>query len=271
MSAGATQTRDFSWLTRSIPPAAQRCGARRDLGLGGAGPDGADEPRAARDADAPTDLASAAFPFATSQIIDMGYARVRASRITYVGELGWELYIPTEFAQSVFDVIVAAGAPFGLQLAGYHALNCLRIEKAYRHWGHDISDEDTPLEAGLAVRGRWTSPAASSAASALLEQRAAGVRRRLVAFASCGSRPICSTTTSRSGATGRWSAVSARGCSGTPSAPRSVSATSPREKEPVNAEWLANGRYEVEIAGERIPARVSLRPFYDPAGERVKS
>src|SRR3979409_343527 len=78
-----------------------------------------------------------------------GSARVRASRITYVGELGYELYIPTEFAQSVYDMIVSAGSSFGLRLAGYHALNSLRMEKAYRHWGHDISDEDTPLEAGL--------------------------------------------------------------------------------------------------------------------------
>src|SRR5256886_12697926 len=101
------------------------------------------------------DLSTAAFPFATSQIIDLGYARVRASRITYVGELGYELYIPTEFAQSVYDLIVSAGSSFGLRLAGYHALNSLRMEKAYRHWGHDICDEDTPLEAGLQFAVAW--------------------------------------------------------------------------------------------------------------------
>src|SRR5690606_20078564 len=84
------------------------------------------------------DLSNDAFPFGTSKIVDFGYARVRASRITYVGELGWELYIPTEFAQSVFHSIMAEGAAFELSLAGYHALNSLRMEKAYRHWGHDI-------------------------------------------------------------------------------------------------------------------------------------
>src|SRR5260370_40688006 len=102
------------------------------------------------------DLSTAAFPFATSQIIDLGYARVRASRITYVGELGYELYIPTEFAQSVYDVIVSAGAAFGLRLAGYHALNSLRMAKAYRHWGHDICEEDTPLGAGPQVSLSWS-------------------------------------------------------------------------------------------------------------------
>ena len=69
--------------------------------------------------------------------------------MSYVGELGWELYIPSEFAIGVYDVIAAAGESNGLVMAGYHALNSLRIEKAFRHWGHDISDEDTPLEAGL--------------------------------------------------------------------------------------------------------------------------
>src|SRR5260370_30921172 len=92
------------------------------------------------------DLSTAAFPFASSQVIDLGYARVRASRITYVGELGWELYIPTEFVQGVFDAIMVEGLPVGLHLAGYHAMNSLRMEKTYRHWGHDITYEDTPLE-----------------------------------------------------------------------------------------------------------------------------
>jgi glycine cleavage system aminomethyltransferase T len=77
---------------------------------------------------------------ATSQEIELGFAIVRASRITYVGELGWELDIPTEFMTGVYDENIAAGAAFGLKHCGYHALNALRMEKAYRHWGHDITD-----------------------------------------------------------------------------------------------------------------------------------
>ena len=92
-------------------------------------------------------MSNGGFPFATSRKIELGYAIVRASRITFVGELGWELYIPTEFMQSVYDEIVTAGESFDLVHAGYHALNSLRMEKAYRHWSHDITDEDTPLEA----------------------------------------------------------------------------------------------------------------------------
>ncbi|HEY2339131.1 MAG TPA: FAD-dependent oxidoreductase, partial [Steroidobacteraceae bacterium] len=150
----ASQTRDFNWLSRNIPTTARAIAvdvspAYAVLGL--MGPRSRELLATLTDAD----LTTAALPFASSQIVDLGYARVRASRITYVGELGYELYIPTEFAQGVYDEIVAAGRPFGLRLAGYHALNSLRMEKAYRHWGHDISDEDTPLEAGLQFAIAW--------------------------------------------------------------------------------------------------------------------
>src|SRR5262249_53535336 len=127
----ATQTRDFTWLSRNIPTAraiaVDVSSAYAVLGL--MGPRSRELLATLTD----TELTTAAFPFGSSQIIELGYARVRASRITYVGELGYELYIPTEFVQGVYDVIVAAGRPFGLRLAGYHALNTLRMEKAYRH------------------------------------------------------------------------------------------------------------------------------------------
>ena len=122
------------------------------------------------------DLSTAALPFGTSQIIDLGYARVRASRITYVGELGYELYVPTEFAQWCLRPIVTAGAPFGLALAGYHAMNSLRMEKAYRHWGHDIAMKTPRSRRGCSSRSPGTSPAASSVSSALL---------------ACSARPGC--------------------------------------------------------------------------------
>src|SRR5581483_5515508 len=95
------------------------------------------------------DLGTAAFPFGTAREIDVGYATVRALRITYVGELGWELHVPTDFAAGVYDALVTEGAAVGLRHAGYHALDSLRMEKGYRSWGHDITSEDTPLEAGL--------------------------------------------------------------------------------------------------------------------------
>ncbi|HET7755927.1 MAG TPA: FAD-dependent oxidoreductase, partial [Steroidobacteraceae bacterium] len=182
VTACATQTRAFGWLSRSIPPDAHALGvdvssAYAVLGL--MGPRSRELLAGLTDAD----LSTAAFPFGTSRIIDLGYARVRASRITYVGELGYELYIPSEFAQSVYDLLVAAGAPCGLRLAGYHALDSLRMEKAYRHWGHDISDEDTPLEAGLGFAVAWDKAGGFVGREALSAQRQAGVRRRLVTLA----------------------------------------------------------------------------------------
>src|SRR5262249_56430308 len=92
---------------------------------------------------APADLSTAAFPFGTTREIELGQALVRATRVTYVGELGWELYVPTEFAAGVYDDVVAAGEGLGLRHAGFHAMDSLRMEKSYRSWGHDIGSEDS--------------------------------------------------------------------------------------------------------------------------------
>ena len=264
----ATQTRDFNWLSRNIPTAARAIAvdvssAYAVLSL--MGPRSRELLATLTDAD----LTTAAFPFASSQIIDLGYARVRASRITYVGELGYELYIPTEFAQGVYDAIVAAGRPFGLRLAGYHALNSLRMEKAYRHWGHDISDEDTPLEAGLQFAIAWNKPGGFVGLEALAQQRAEGLHRRLVAIALertdrmlYHNEPIW-----RNGElVGR---ISSAMYGHSVDAPLGLGYLASGSAA-VDAQWIAAGRYEVEVADERVPARVSLRPFYDPASERVK-
>ena len=138
----------------------------------------------------PNDLSHEAFRFAHSREIELGYALVRAARITYVGELGWELYIPTEFTTGVYDTIVAAGAPFGLAHAGYHALDSLRIEKAYRHWGHDTTDEDTPLEAGLGFAVKFDKPGGFIGREALLKDRKAGPAKRLLQFRLLDPQPL---------------------------------------------------------------------------------
>jgi heterotetrameric sarcosine oxidase gamma subunit len=268
VSACATQTRDFSWLCRSIPDDARAAAvdvssAYAVLGL--MGPRSRELLAALTDAD----LSNAAFPFGTSRLIDLGYARVRASRITYVGELGFELYIPTEFAASVFDVLLGAGAAFDLRLAGYHAMNSLRIEKAYRHWGHDISDEDTPLEAGLGFAVAWNKAGGFVGREALLTQRAAGARRALVALALQGTEPLLHHNEPiwRNGRlVGKTTSAMFGHTLGCPLALGYLA----NDGEAVSAEWIAAGRYELEVAGERLPARVSLRPFYDPASERVK-
>jgi heterotetrameric sarcosine oxidase gamma subunit len=268
VTACATQTRDFHWLCRSIPDAARAVAVDVSAAfavLGLMGPRSRDLLATLTDAD----LSNAAFPFGTSRMIDLGYARVRASRITYVGELGYELYIGSEFAQSVYDELIAAGQDFDLRLAGYHAMNSLRMEKAYRHWGHDISDEDTPLEAGLQFAVAWNKPGGFVGREALERQRAAGVRRRLVAVALeridrllYHNEPIW-----------RDGRLVGRICSGmfghTVGAPLGIGYLADGGGT-VSPEWIAAGRYEVEVADERVAARVSLRPFYDPSSERVK-
>jgi glycine cleavage system T protein len=268
VSSCATQTRDLSWLRRSIPEAARAVAvdvssAYAVLAL--MGPNS----RALLATLTDADLSSTAFPFGTSQLIDVGYARVRASRITYVGELGYELYIPTEFAQSVYEVIVGAGEPFGLRLAGYHALNSLRMEKAYRHFGHDIGDEDTPLEAGLGFAVAWDKPGGFMGREALIAQRRSGLRRRLVALA-LGSPERMLYHNEPIWRDGRLAGRVTSGMFGHTLGTALGLGYLANDGAPVSDEWIAAGRYEVEVAAELVPARVSLRAFYDPAAERVR-
>jgi heterotetrameric sarcosine oxidase gamma subunit len=265
----ATQTRDFASLSRAIPTDARAVAfdvssAYAVLGL--MGPRSRELLTTLTDAD----LSTAAFPFGMSRLIDLGYARARASRITYVGELGYELYIPTEFAQSVYDLIVGAGEPFGLQLAGYHALNSLRMEKAYRHWGHDIGDEDTPLEAGLEFAVAWNKRGGFLGHDALCRQREAGVRRRLVAIALEETDRLLLYHNEPIWRDGELVGRITSGMFGhTVGAALGLGYLANRGA-PVSADWIRAGRYEVEVAAERVPARVSLRPLYDPSGERVR-
>jgi glycine cleavage system T protein len=268
VTSATSQTRDLAWLKRNIPEDA-RVGVHDVTSgqavLGVMGPRARDLLEPLADAD----LSNEAFPFATSQLIDLGYARVRASRITYVGELGWELYIPSEFAQGVYDVISEAGGSLGLKLAGYHAMNSLRIEKGYRHWGHDIADEDSPLEAGLGFAVAMDKPGGFIGREALLRQKERGLTRRLVQFVMedaetllyhnepilCDGEIVGRITSGMYGHTiGRaigLGYVENRG-------------------EAVIAEFIQGGQFEIEVAGARLRAKASLEPLYDPENLRVK-
>ena len=268
VTAAATQTRDLAWLKRHIPEDARAAAfdatsAYAVLGLMGP------RSRALLQSLTDADLSNAAFPFGTSRVIDLGYARVRASRITYVGELGWELYVPTEFAPGVFDVLAEAGAAHGLALAGYHAMNSLRMEKAYRHWGHDITDEETPLEAGLAFAVAWDKPGGFIGREALLRQRERGVTRRLAQFALADPSKMVyhNEPVWRDGRrVGRLTSGMFGHTLGKPIGLGYVS----NDGAVVSAEFIAAGRYEIEVAGERVPASASLAPMYDPKSLRVR-
>ncbi|HXG27103.1 MAG TPA: FAD-dependent oxidoreductase [Candidatus Binatia bacterium] len=215
-----------------------------------------------------SDLSNAAFPFGTVREIDLGMAFVRAARVTYVGELGWELYVPTEFAVHVHETLVRAGEALGLRHAGYHALDSLRIEKAYRHWGHDITDEDSPLQAGLGFTVAWDKPGGFIGREALLRQRDAGVRRRLVVVVLGQEEPLLyhNEPILRNGRiVGRLTSAAFGHTIVRPIGLGYVT----RDDGPVTAEWLAAGTYEIEVALERYPAAASLRAPYDPANERI--
>jgi glycine cleavage system T protein len=268
VSAAATHTRDLAWLQRQLPSDARAMVVDVSSGmavLSVMGPRSRELLLRLTDAD----LSNAAFPFGSSQVIDLAYARVRASRITYVGELGWELYIPTEFAPGVFDALMAEGEPLGLLLAGYHALDALRMEKGYRHWGHDISDEDTPLQAGLGFAVAWSKPGGFIGREALLAQKTKGLSRRLVQFALRDPAPLLYSNEPIL----RDGAIVGRITSGAfgHSLGRSIGmgyVTVPEGATDTNA--ILRGHYQIEVAGERFAADSSLQPWYDPRSVRVK-
>jgi sarcosine dehydrogenase len=215
------------------------------------------------------DLDNAAFPFGTMQEIGVGRAIVRALRVTYVGELGWELYVSVESAAGVYDAILAAGADLGLRDAGYYALDSLRLEKGYRAWGREISPDDTPLEAGLEFAVRLDKPGGFIGREALLARKAEGLRKRLVILTledaealPWGDEPIL-----RDGRLVGW--VSSAGFGHTLGT--AVAMGYVRDAERVDAAFIESGVYEIEIAGERMRARAHLRAPYDPAGARVRA
>ncbi|WP_137390695.1 GcvT family protein [Rhodoligotrophos defluvii] len=272
VTGGANQIRDLTWLRRHIPDDAHCTVTDITAGLPMLGLMGPNS-RALLQTLSGEDLTNAAFPFGASKEIEIGYARVRASRVTYVGELGWELYIPGEFAAHVFDTIVAAGKDYGLAHAGYHAMNSARMEKGYRHWGHDIAEEDTPIEAGLGFAVAWDKPGGFIGREALVKQREAGTpKRRMVAIALDDDGPdaplmyheepilkdgrIIGATTS-----GMWGHR----------IDKSLALGYVSHPEGVTADFLKDGGFEVEIAWRRYPARLQLQPFYDPKGERIKA
>ncbi|EYD75164.1 Sarcosine dehydrogenase [Rubellimicrobium mesophilum DSM 19309] len=264
VTAGTNLQRDLAWLRRHVGDA---FAVVTDASAGEAvfvvmGPESRDLLRAVT----PDDLSNEGFPFGTAREIELGLGLARAHRVTYVGELGWELYVPTDQAQHVFDTLVEAGGD-RLKLCGLHALDSCRMEKAFRHFGHDITDEDHVLEAGLgfavkADKGEFLGR------DAVLRKHNEGLSRRLVQFRLRDPEPILVHNEGivrngeivgilTSGAYGH-ALGGAVGLGYVPCAGESA------------AEVLGSS-YEIEIAGTRVPAEASLRPMYDPKAERVRA
>ncbi len=262
---GSSQTvRDFDWITRNL-----RTGERAELVdvtnaysiIGVMGPNARILLNRVTDAD----LSNAAFPFLASRIISVGHATVRAVRLTYVGELGWELHVPMDQAVLVYDAIMTAGTDLGVTNAGHYAINSLRLEKGYRAWGAELSPDDTPLEAGLGFAIDWNKPFLGR--EALLAQKQAGVRRRLVVFVLEDPEPVLwgSEPIYRDG--------KPVGCTTSGSYGHSVGGAIAMgyvsHSAVVTPEFVQSGRFEINVSGRRYPATAYLRPPYDPERRRI--
>jgi 4-methylaminobutanoate oxidase (formaldehyde-forming) len=268
VTSAAAQRHDLDWLERNIPDGAHVTATDVTSAwatLGVMGPKSRDLLQSLT----PDDLSNAGFPFGTSREIDLGYARVRATRITYVGELGFELYVPTEFVQGVYDAIVAAGPAFGLRHAGYHAMNSLRIEKAYRHWGHDIGPDDDPIEAGLGFCVAWDKKGGFIGREALMKRRGNQPAKRLVQFALESDQPLVyhNEPIWRDGKRVGYLSSGMFGHT----LGRAIGLGYVKAEGGCTSDYVLSGKYEIEIARERFPAKASLKPMYDPASARVKA
>jgi 4-methylaminobutanoate oxidase (formaldehyde-forming) len=271
VTGAASAVRDMAWLKRHIPAGAH-CIATdvtsAEACISLMGPNA----RALLQTLTPADLSNDAFAFASAREIEIGMALARAHRISYVGELGWEIYMPAEMARHVFDAILQAGEPHGLALCGMHVLDSCRIEKAFRHFGHDISDEDHVLEAGLGFAVKVDKPGSRFGdfigREAVLAKKQAGLSKRLLQFKLDDPEPLLYHTEPiwREGALAGHLTSGNYGHHLGAAIGLGYVACAPGETA---ADILASS-YEIEVAGARFAATASFKPFYDPKAERVK-
>jgi heterotetrameric sarcosine oxidase gamma subunit len=214
------------------------------------------------------DLGNAAFPYMTAQQIYVGYAPVLAIRVTYVGELGWELHVPAEYALGVYDDLVETGRDLGFSPVGLAAMTSLRLEKGYRDFGVDIDNTDNPLEAGLGFAVAWDKPGGFTGREALLAARAAGAPRNRVvgllvddpAVDLFGNEPLL--------ADGRWAGY-VRAAAFGHTVGGAVGLAQVSCADGVTAGWLKDTKFAVRTPAGDVPARLQIAPFYDPGRLRI--
>ncbi len=216
------------------------------------------------------DLSHEGFPFGDSREIDLGYATVRATRITYVGELGWELYVPSEFAVGIYELLREAGRDLGLADAGYYALNSLRLEKGYRAFGAELTADYDPVEAGLLFACKLAGGIPFLGREAVERSRARGPQRRLVSFVLDDPDAMMwgGELVLRDGAA--VGQVTSAAFGGTLGACVGLAYVRRRDGEPVTAEHVTGGRYQVDVGGTVHDATVHLRAPFDPSSERIR-
>lgn len=264
VTPAATRRADETWLKRHI---GDRAVVITDVTAGEGvlavmGP----RARAVLEACSDGDFSNNVNPFGTAQRIHIGMGEARVHRVSYVGELGWEVYVSSDMCGHVFETIMEAGAPLGLRLCGMHAMDSCRIEKGFRHFGHDITCEDHVLEAGLGFAVA-KDKAAFIGRDAVLRKREAGLERRLVQFLLSDPEPLLyhNEPILRDGVivgqlTSGGYGHSLGGAVGLGYVPCTG------EK----AEAVLASDYEIDVAGRRVAAKVSLKPMYDPTGGRVR-
>jgi 4-methylaminobutanoate oxidase (formaldehyde-forming) len=242
-------THDFDWIRRNIPQ-----GMNAQL-------------VDVTSANAVLSLFGPKARFATARRIGIAGCPVLALRITYVGELGWELHLPTEYALTVYDALHTAGAGHGLRNAGYRAIETLRLEKGYRAWAGDIGPDHTPDEAGLGWAVKMKSNIPFKGREAVAAQRETGIGKILATFTTGGDTILSGRETIyRNGERCGW--LSSGGYGHTLG--RSIGMGYVRASEPIDRDYVLRGTYELEVATERVQAEVTLDPLFDPGMDRVR-
>jgi sarcosine dehydrogenase len=269
VTGSAQVTRDADWISRHLPPDAHVTltdvtGAWTVLSV--MGPNS----RALLQKVSRADFSNGAFPFAAIREVGVGYATVLASRRTYMGELGWELYVPAEFAVTVFETLHAAGAEFGLRDMGYYAIDTLRLEKGYRAWARELTPDDTPWQAGLGWAVKLDKQGGFIGRDALVQAKAKPPDRRLVSVVLDEREPLLwgGETLLRDGKPVGDLTSAAYGH--TIGASVGLGYVKRGDSQAIDAAWLAAGGFEVDLAGVRLKARLSLKPPYDSSGSRTK-
>ena len=263
---GATLQRDLAWLRRHLGDEfvviTDVTAAEAVLPL--MGPNARD----LLSAISPADLSNDVHPFGTAREIEVGMTLARAHRVTYVGELGWELYVPTDQAAHVFEALVTVGAEYGLKLCGLHAMDSCRIEKGYRHFGHDITDEDHVLEAGLGFAVK-TDKGAFIGREAVLRKRDNGLTRRMLQFRLTDPEPLLfhNEPILRDGVivgyltSGNYGHALC-GAVGLGYVPCRHAGETVKE--------MLTSTYQIDVAGRMVGAEASLSPLYDPKSQRIR-
>jgi 4-methylaminobutanoate oxidase (formaldehyde-forming) len=261
-------THDFDWIRRNIPAGMNAqlfdiTSSNAVLSLMG--------PKAREILQALTrdDVSNTAFKFGTAKRLGIAGCPVLALRLTYVGELGWELHLPTEYAISVYNALMEKGKAHGLANAGYRAIETLRLEKGYRAWGADIGPDHTPLEAGLGWAVKLKKNIDFKGRAAIMDQRDAPREKMLAFFTVEDSEVVLlgRETIYRNGERVGW--LSSAGFGHTVGKPIGFGYV--RNQGGVDADYLNSGSYELEVAAERVPCAIHLEPLYDPAMARVKA